>query len=160
MAVAAERDVGLFIGGETVEPADGEVRELFEPASDEPLARAAMAGEADVDRAVEAARGALGAEWAKTPPAERSRLLHALADAIVANRKELAELEARNVGKAVSSVKAEIGQAVNTFRFYAGAVSSIAGSANPIGGSMLHYSLREPVGVCAQIVPWNYPLMM
>ena len=67
-----------------------------------------MAGEADVDRAVEAARAALDGPWGKTPPTERSRLLHALADAIVANRKELAELESRNVGKAISSVKAEL----------------------------------------------------
>jgi acyl-CoA reductase-like NAD-dependent aldehyde dehydrogenase len=71
-----------------------------------------MAGEADVDRAVEAARAALDGPWGKTPPTERSRLLHALADAIVANRKELAELEVRNVGKAISSVKAELNQAV------------------------------------------------
>jgi acyl-CoA reductase-like NAD-dependent aldehyde dehydrogenase len=67
-----------------------------------------MAGEADVDRAVEAARAALDGPWGKTPPNERARLLHALADALVANRKELAELESRNVGKAISSVKAEL----------------------------------------------------
>ena len=119
-----------------------------------------MAGEADVDRAVEAARAALSGPWAKTPATERSRLLHALADAIVANRKEIAELEARNVGKAISSVKAELDQAVENFRFYASAIASIAGRSNPIGGSLLFYSLKEPVGVCGQIVPWNYPLMM
>jgi acyl-CoA reductase-like NAD-dependent aldehyde dehydrogenase len=108
MAVATEREYGLFIDGELREPESGEVRELTEPASGEPLAKAAMAGEADIDRAVEAARAALDGAWAKTPATERSRLLHALADAIVANRKELAELEARNVGKAISSVKGEL----------------------------------------------------
>src|ERR671936_2220194 len=108
MAVATERESGLFINGELVEPQSGEMRDLTEPATGEPLARAAMAGPADVDRAVAAAREALGGAWAKTPPNERSRLLHALADAIAANRKELAELEARNVGKAISSVKAEL----------------------------------------------------
>ena len=87
------------------------LRDLTEPATGEPLGRVAMAGEADIDRAVEAARAALDGPWGKTPPTERSRLLHALADAIVANRKELAELEARNVGKAISSVKAELNQA-------------------------------------------------
>src|SRR5207248_2220048 len=96
----------------------------------------------------------------KTPPTERSRLLHALADAIQANRKELAELEVRNVGKAISSVKAELAQGVENFRFYASAIGSIAGRSNPIGGSLLFYSLKEPVGVVGQIVPWNYPLMM
>jgi acyl-CoA reductase-like NAD-dependent aldehyde dehydrogenase len=160
MAVATDREHGLFINGESAEPASGELRDLVEPATGEPLAKVAMANEADVDRAVDAARAALAGDWAKTPPTERSRLLHALADALVANRKELAELEARNVGKAISSVKAELHQAVENFRFYASAIASIGGRSNPIGGSLLFYSLKEPVGVCGQIVPWNYPLMM
>jgi len=159
MAVAT-REYGLFVNGESAEPASGETRDLAEPATGEPLARVAQADEADVDRAVEAARAALGGPWGKTPPNERSRLLHALADALVANRKELAELEARNVGKAISSVKAELNQAIENFRFYGSAIASIAGRSNPIGGSLLFYSLKEPVGVAGQIVPWNYPLMM
>src|SRR5919204_2044686 len=160
MAVATEREYGLFINGERVEPASGEFRELTEPATGELLARVAVAREADVDSAVEAARAALVGDWGKTPPTERSRLLHALADAIQGNRKELAELEARNVGKAISSVKAELNQGVTNFRFYGSAIGSIAGRSNPIGGSLLFYSLKEPVGVAGQIVPWNYPLMM
>ena len=160
MAIAIDREFGLFIAGEPAEPASGEVRDLVEPATGEPLAKAAMAGEEDVDRAVEAARTALDGDWGKTPGTERARLLHALADAIAANRSELAELEARNVGKAISSVKAELHQAVENFRFYGSAIASIGGRSNPIGGSLLFYSLKEPVGVAAQIVPWNYPLMM
>ena len=100
MAVAT-KEYGFFIDGAFVESAAGEVRELAEPASGEPLARAALGGEADVDRAVAAARSALDGDWGKTPPTERSRLLHALADAIAAKRKELAELESRNVGDLV-----------------------------------------------------------
>jgi len=157
MAVAT-REYGLWIDGGFVE--SEEVRELREPASGEVLANAAIASDDDVDRAVTAARRALGGDWAKTPPTERSRLLHAVADAIVSNRKELAELEARNVGKAISSVKAELNQAGENFRFYASAIASIGGRSNPVGGSLLFYSLKEPVGACAQIVPWNYPLMM
>src|SRR6266513_4649648 len=141
MAVATEREYGLFINGEST-------------------AKAAVANEQDVDRAVGAARAALDGDWGRTPPTERSRLLHALADALVANRKELAELESRNVGKAISSVKAEVAQAIENFRFYGSAIASIGGRSNPIGGSLLFYSLKEPVGVCGQIVPWNYPLMM
>jgi acyl-CoA reductase-like NAD-dependent aldehyde dehydrogenase len=160
MAVTTEREYGLFIGGQLVEPQSGEVRELTEPATGEALARAAVAGAEDVDRAVAAAREALGGSWGKTPANERSRLLHALADAMQANRKELAELEVRNVGKAISSVKAELAQAIENFRFYASAIASIRGETRPIGGSLLYYSLREPVGVVGQIVPWNYPLMM
>ena len=158
--MATEREFGLFIDGELVEPASGDVRELREPATGEVLARAAMAGEADIDRAVAAARSSLDGVWGKTPATERSRLLHALADAIAANRKELADLETRNVGKAISSAKAELAAAVEYLRFFASALGSIAGRANPIGGSLLFYSLKEPVGVCGQIVPWNYPAMM
>jgi aldehyde dehydrogenase (NAD+)/betaine-aldehyde dehydrogenase len=160
VAVATDRERGLYINGEFVEPASGDARELTEPATGEPLASVAMAGPDDVDRAVEAAAEALAGPWGKTPPTERSRLLHALADAMQENRKELAELEARNVGKAIASVKAELAQGVENFRFYASAIGSIGGRSNPIGGSLLYYSLKEPVGVCGQIIPWNYPLMM
>jgi len=160
MAVATEREYGLFINGESTESTSGELRDLAEPATGEPLAKVAVANEQDVDRAVDAARAALEGDWGRTAPTERSRLLHALADALVANRKELAELESRNVGKAISSVKAELAQAVENFRFYGSAIASIAGRSNPVGGSLLYYSLKEPVGVCGQIVPWNYPLMM
>ena len=160
MAIATEREYGLFINGESVEPSAGEVRELKEPATGAPLANAAMAGEADVDRAVEAARTALEGAWGKTPPTERARLMHALADAIVANRKELTELETRNVGKAITSVKGEVATAAENFRWYATAIATIAGRTTPIGSSILAYTLKEPVGVAAQIVPWNYPIMM
>ena len=160
MAVTTEREYGLYINGELVETLSGEVRALSEPATGESLARVAMAGEADIDRAVDAAQAALAGPWGKTPPTERSRLLHALADAMVANRKELADLEVRNVGKAISSVKAELNQGVENFRFYGSAIASVAGRANTLGGSLLFYSLKEPVGVAGQIVPWNYPLMM
>src|SRR5213078_51628 len=160
MAVATRQEYGLFVNGELVEAEAGDVRELSEPATGDTLARVAVAGEADIDRAVDAARAALDGPWGKTAPTERSRLLHALADAMVANRKELAELEVRNVGKAISSVKAELNQGVENFRFYASAIASIAGRSNTLGGSLLFYSLKEPVGVAGQIVPWNYPLMM
>jgi aldehyde dehydrogenase (NAD+)/betaine-aldehyde dehydrogenase len=160
MAIATEREYGLFINGELVEPASGEIRELTEPATGAPLARAAMAGEADVDRAVEAARAALEGAWGKTPPNERARLMHALADAIVANREELVELETRNVGKAITSVKGEVAVSAENFRWYASVIGTIAGRTTPIGSSILAYTLKEPVGVAAQIVPWNYPIMM
>jgi acyl-CoA reductase-like NAD-dependent aldehyde dehydrogenase len=154
----ATNEYGLFINGETVEGSS--TRDLVEPASGEPLGTTQLAGEAQIDAAVEAARAALGGDWGKTPANERSRLLHALADALVANRKELTELESRNVGKAISSTKAELFGAAEHFRFYASAIGSIGGRSNPIGGSLLAYTLKEPVGVAGQIVPWNYPLLM
>jgi acyl-CoA reductase-like NAD-dependent aldehyde dehydrogenase len=158
VSVATAREFGLFIDGETVEGSS--TRELVEPATGEVFGTAQLAGEAEVDRAVAAARAALDGPWLKTPPAERSRLLHALADAIHANRGELAELEARNVGKAISSVKLELASAIGNFRFYASAIATIGGRSSPIGGSILSYTLKEPVGVAGQIVPWNYPLQM
>jgi acyl-CoA reductase-like NAD-dependent aldehyde dehydrogenase len=158
VSATVERETGLWIGGEFVE--GSETRELVEPATGDPLATVQLAGERDVDRAVEAARTAQDGDWGRTGASERSRLLHALADAIVANRGELTELESRNVGKAISSVKAELFGAAENFRFYASGIATIAGRSNPVGGSLLFYSLKEPVGVCAQIVPWNYPLLM
>ena len=117
-----------------------------------------MAGPDDVDRAVWPPRAPLSkGPGGGPPPNERSRLLHALADAIEANRKELAELETRNVGKAISSVKGEVKSAAENFRFYASALGSIAGSTRPIGGSILTYTLKEPVGVCAPDRPLELP---
>src|SRR4029078_6818939 len=145
MAVATEREYGLFINGESTESAAGELRELKEPATGEPLAKSAVANEQDVERAVRDAPAALDGDWGRTAPTERSRLLHALADALVANRKELAELESRNVGKAISSVKAELAQAVENFRFYGSAIASIAGRSNPIGGWLLFSYLERDV---------------
>ena len=160
MAVATDREYGLFIGGEPAEPASGEVTSSSSPrrASRSPARRwrARPTSTAQSRRHAPPSRTTGGS----TPGTERARLLHALADAIVVNRAELAELESRDVGKAISSVKAELHQAVENFRFYASAVATISGRANPIGGSLLFYSLKEPVGVAAQIVPWNYPLMM
>ncbi len=158
MSATAQRETGLFVGGETVEGTES--RALVEPATGEPLATVQLAGNTDIDRAVGAARAALDGDWGRTGATERSRLLHALADALVANRGELAELESRNVGKAISSVKAELFGAAENFRYYASGIATIAGRSNPVGGSLLFYSLKEPVGVCAQIVPWNYPLLM
>src|SRR3954465_8241174 len=160
MAVATGREYLLFINGEAAEPASGDIRELTEPATGQPLARAAMGGEEDIDRAVRSGRGRRAGGGGRTPRTERSRLLHALADAVAGNRKELADLEARNVGKALSSVKAEIAGAIETFRFFGSAIATISGRSHPIGGSLVFYSLKEPVGVAGQIVPWNYPLLM
>ena len=161
MAVATGNEHGLFIDGETGRGRLGRVARRS--SSPRPARRSAgprWPARPTSTAPSTAARAALDGPWGRTPPNERARLLHALADAIVANRKELAELESRNVGKAISSVKAEVGGAVENFRFFASVLGSISGRSNPIGGSLLTYSLKEPVGVCAQIVPWNYPLLM
>ena len=152
-------EAGVHIGGES-RAGSVAATPLREPATGEELASTALGGRDDVDAAVAAARTALGGDWARAAPTERSRLLHALADAVRANRRELAELEARNVGKAIASVKAEHAAAVETFRLYASVAGSATGRTGTLGGSLTYYSLKQPVGVCAQIVPWNYPLML
>jgi aldehyde dehydrogenase (NAD+)/betaine-aldehyde dehydrogenase len=150
----------LLIGGEPRDAQDGRTFATFDPAHGGELAQVAQGAAADVDAAVTAARDALNGAWMKTSPAKRARALNRLAQLLDERTDELAELESRNVGKAISSVKAELHQAVENFRYYGSATATIAGRANPIGGSLLFYSLKEPVGVVAQIVPWNYPLMM
>ena len=161
MAIATRREYALFIGGEGTEAAAGTTHELTEPATGEPLATVAVAGEEDVDRAVAAARAAFDGAVGQDTADQRSRLLHALADAMVANRKELAELEVRNVGKAICSVKAELARRDRDLPLLRlGDRAARRPLRTRSAASLISYTLREPVGVCGQIVPWNYPLMM
>jgi aldehyde dehydrogenase (NAD+)/betaine-aldehyde dehydrogenase len=160
VAVAAET-LGLWINGESVEAGDGGTFDVHNPATGELIATVAKAGTADVDAAVTAARTALtGKAWVRMGATARSRALHAFADLLSSNIDELAELETRNVGKAISSVKAEIHGAAEVLRYFASGIAGHEGTAVPIGGALMSYTLKEPVGVCGQIVPWNYPLMM
>jgi len=120
------------------------------------LAEVARADVADVDRAVAAAVAALPA-WRALAPAERARLLHALADALAAHQEELAVLEARNAGKAIGDARGEMGMVIDTFRFYAGAPERLLGDTIPVAGGQA-FTVREPVGVVGLITPWNFPL--
>jgi len=139
---------------------DRELLVLKEPATGSDLAELFVANEIDVDKAVSRAKESLQGIWGRTSPTERGRILHRAADLLSERRIKFAELEARNVGKAISSVNGEIGGAIETLRFYASVVAAQTGRSATLGGSLLTYSLHEPVGVCVQIVPWNYPLLM
>ena len=158
MAALLRASYGALIGAGEEE--EGEPRILREPASGLALAEVRYGDRGAADRAVAAAGAALEGPWARLAPGRRARLIYRLAQRIGDHLDELAEIEARQSGKAVSSARAEIGQAVEDFEFYAGAVTKLMGRTIPQGGGMLAYTLREPVGVCLQIVPWNYPLMM
>jgi len=150
----------MFIGGEFVDAASGETEPIIDPATGETIQEVARGGPEDVERAVAAARGAFE-DWAEHTPAERSALLHRLADRIESNAEELGALEFRNVGKPVQAVGAEIEQTVDHLRFFAGAARFMEGK--PAGEYMRGYTSmlrREPVGVIASIAPWNYPIMM
>ncbi len=155
----------LFIGGEFVDALSEKTFETRNPATGEILANIAEAGPEDVELAVRAARKAFedGSDWRKLSPKDRGRMLWKLSELIRDNAEELAELETLDTGKPIfESSRFDIPLAAECFEYYAGWPSKIAGEtlANSAGGEALVYTLREPVGVCGQIIPWNFPLQM
>ena len=152
----------LLIGADRVPAADGRTFATLDPASGREIATVAQAGVEDVARAVAAAREAFDGPWKALAPSERSRLIGALADAIEANQEELAQIESLDNGKPVKLAQyVDVAGTVAHLRYYAGWPTKIEGSVLPVTApSMLCYTRREAVGVCGQIVPWNFPLMM
>jgi acyl-CoA reductase-like NAD-dependent aldehyde dehydrogenase len=151
----------LVIGGDSAEAADGRTFETIDPATGEAICEVALAGPEDVERATAAARAALEGPLRKVSPAKRSSLMHGLAEMIKEHGDELAELESLDNGKPLAAAKGDIAASVNHLRYYAGWPTKIEGETIPVSArDVLCYTLREPVGVCAQIVPWNYPLLM
>jgi aldehyde dehydrogenase (NAD+) len=153
---------GLLIGGEWVESADGRTLETIDPATGETIAQVAHAGADDVDRAVKAAAAALEGPWSKLPAAGRSLLMNKLADLLDENADELAQIEALDNGKPVTIAgKVDVPGAVDHLRYYAGWPTKIEGETIPVSWpNMFVYTRKEPVGVCGQIIPWNFPLLM
>jgi betaine-aldehyde dehydrogenase len=129
---------------------------VVEPATAEVMAELPRAGVGETDAAVERARSALPG-WRALAPAERSAVLHRLADALGSEREELATLEARNAGKPIADARGEMGMVVETFRYYAGAPERLTGKTIPVAGGV-DMTFREPLGVVALITPWNFPL--
>jgi len=151
----------LLIGGARPAASDGRTFATIDPATGDVIVEAAQAGEADVDAAVGAAQAALDGPLRKVNPAKRSALMNALAELIKANGDELAELESLDNGKPLAAAKGDVAASVNHLRYYAGWPTKIEGETIPVSArDVLCYTLREPVGVCAQIVPWNFPLLM
>jgi acyl-CoA reductase-like NAD-dependent aldehyde dehydrogenase len=149
----------LLIGGDWVAARSGETFEAVNPADGSVLGRAAAGDKADIDAAVVAARAAFEApSWSGMSPHERSRLLLRIADRIDAHSEELAQIESRNNGAPLTIARALVAGVVETFVYYAGWPTKIYGETNPSAAGMLNYTLREPVGVCGHIVPWNGPL--
>ncbi len=151
----------LLIGGEHTEAADGRTLNTIDPATGDVICEVAFAGPEDAARAARAARAALEGPLRKINPAKRSSLMYALAELIKANGAQLAELESLDNGKPLSAAKADMAATVNHRRYYAGWPTKIEGETIPVSArDVLCYTVREPVGVCAQIVPWNFPLLM
>lgn len=149
----------LFIDGEFVDALDGSTFVDTNPHDGSKLGDVAQAGEADVDRAVAAARRAFPS-WSRMAAADRGRLLLKLADAIEAHAEELARLESIDTGHPIrDSRRLDVPRTANTFRYFGGMADKHEGSVVPVDRGFLNYVLREPLGVVGQIVPWNFPLM-
>jgi acyl-CoA reductase-like NAD-dependent aldehyde dehydrogenase len=153
----------LLIGEERLDAADGATFVTLDPSSGREIATVAQAGAEDVERAVRAAREALeNGPWGTMPATGREQLMHALAQAVEDHEQELAELESLDNGKPVGLAKyVDVRGAAAHLRYFAGWPTKIEGGVLPVTApNMLCYTRREPVGVCGQIVPWNFPLMM
>ena len=153
----------LLIGGEWVEAASGKTFQTYNPSTGEVLAHVAEADSADIDRAVIAARKAFESDaWRKMTPSKRGQLLWKMADLIEKNADELALLETLNNGKLLKiSRAADVPLCADHFRYFAGWATKIEGETVPVSvPNMFTYTLREPIGVVGQIIPWNFPLQM
>jgi acyl-CoA reductase-like NAD-dependent aldehyde dehydrogenase len=152
----------LYIGGRFVPAADGRTFSTYDPSNGQHLSEVAHAGGDDITAAVTAARSALDGAWGALPALARGKLLTRLADLVEEHAAELAELEAIDGGKPVSvNLLMDIPAAVEHFRYYSGWPTKIEGETIPVHlPDTLCYTRKEPVGVCGQIIPWNYPLMM
>ena len=160
MSVMTDAPTQLLINGEFRDAAAGATFTARDPARGSELATVAQGAAADVDAAVTAAREALTGAWAKTAPAKRARMLNRLAELIDERTDEIAELEARNVGKAKWQCAAEVKVAVATLELFAGTAQHLYGRSHVVNPAVVAYTLREPVGVVGAIIPWNYPFMM
>ena len=152
-------DYGLFIGGEERAAASGRTIRVADPATSEVIGSVPAAGERDAAAAVAAAKAA-APEWAATSPFRRAGFLLALARAVAEHADELAEIETRDVGKPITvSKKVDLRSAPQAIEYFAGMAGKTEGRTVPVPGRFINYTVREPYGVAAGIIPWNYPLL-
>jgi len=149
----------LFINGEFVDALSGETLATLNPHDNSVIAQVAMAGNADVDQAVKAAQQAFPA-WSRMQAADRGRILLKLADLIEANGEELARLESLDTGHPIRDCRMlDVPRTAGCFRYFGGMADKFQGETIPVDAGFLNYTLREPLGVVGQVVPWNFPLM-
>ncbi len=160
-AQTTPRRYQLFIDGQFVDAESGKTFKSPNPSTGETFAEVAEADQADVDKAVAAARKATTGKWSKMSARDRGRLLYKLSQLIERDAAQLAELETRDNGKPIKeSTYIDLPGVVENFEYFAGWPTKIEGETIPVPGQMFNYTLREPVGVCGQIIPWNFPLLM
>ena len=150
-----------FVNGKKVSATSDKVQDLINPATGEVFAKAPVSNAADVDKAMKAAAGAFEI-WKESTPGERQKAINKIADAIEARSEELIGIESENTGKPIAVTRAEeIGPMLDQIRFFAGAARNLEGkSAAEYFKGHTSFIRREPIGVCAQVTPWNYPMMM
>src|SRR6266446_4706575 len=150
-----------YVNGQWVASASGQTFPFYDPSTEEVIARVSSADKTDVDAAVKSAREAFDSgPWAKTTAQDRGRILFKLAEKIRQNAASLADLESRNTGKPIVEAEYDIADVATCFEYYGGLATKILGHVNPVPANALSFTLREPMGVAAQIIPWNYPLLM
>lgn len=155
------RKYQLFIDGQWVDAVSGKTFTTPNPATGENLAEVSEADKADIDKAVNAARRAFEGKWSKMSARDRGRILYKLSKLIEDHSAELAALETADNGKPIKeSTYVDLPQVAENFEYFAGWATKIEGETIPVPGQMFNYTLREPVGVCGQIIPWNFPLLM
>src|SRR6267142_2707953 len=160
-AQTTPRRYQLFIDGQFVDAESGKTFKSPNPATGETFAEVAEADKADVDKAVAAARKAFEGKWSKMSARDRGRLLYKLSQLIERDAVQLATLETSDNGKPIKeSTYIDLPGVVENFEYFAGWPTKIEGETIPVPGQMFNYTLREPVGVCGQIIPWNFPLLM
>jgi len=150
----------IFVDDEFSLAASGATFDTIDPSTEAVLGPVARGAAADADRAVSAARLAMRGPWRDVTPAERGRLLFQLADAILAHKDEIAEVETLDVGKPLKESRGDVDGVAATFRYNAGAADKIEGATIPLGRSTVDFTLLEPLGATAHVIPWNYPLGM
>lgn len=147
---------GQWVGGST-----GETFPVYDPSTEEIIAHVASASSADVDHAVGAARAAFDSgPWPQTTAQDRGRILFKLAEKVRQNAAMLVELESRNTGKPIIEAEFDVADVATCFEYYGGLATKVTGNVLPVPANALSFTLREPVGVAGQIIPWNYPLLM
>jgi len=150
-----------YVNGQWVSSASGETFPVYDPSTEEVIAQVASSNATDVDKAVKAARAAFDSgPWPATTAQDRGRILFKLAEKIRQNAPQLAELECRNTGKPIVEAEYDIADVATCFEYYGGLANKVTGSVNPVPANALSFTMREPVGVAGQIIPWNYPLLM
>jgi betaine-aldehyde dehydrogenase len=155
------RKYQMYVNGEWVESKSNKTFPVYDPATEEVIAQVPDSNGDDVNRAVAAAKSAFeDGPWASTTAQERGRVLFRLAEKIRQNAPQLAELEARNCGKPIVEAEYDINDVATCFEYYGGLATKVLGYVNPVPDNAVSLSLKEPVGVAGQIIPWNYPLMM